>query len=99
MDDDGYLLVPLLCSYLHTARRSLAFRFSALGDRSIAFVGFCVFSQVQFQALQILGGQGTRSFSAWTALLFFPASSFAFPLYKWGVFPLSIVLRLAKREE
>jgi hypothetical protein len=98
MDNDGYLLVLLLCSYLHTARRSLAFRFSASGDRSIAFVGFCVFSRVQFQALQILGEQGIRSFSAWTALLFFAASSLLFPCTNGG-FSLSIVLRLAKREK
>jgi hypothetical protein len=55
-----------LCSVLICTLQgvTLAFRFSALGDRSIAFVGFCVFSRVQFQALQILDEQGIRLFSA-----------------------------------
>jgi hypothetical protein len=60
MDDDGHLLVSPLCSYLHIARRFLALRYSALWDRSIAFVGFCVFLEAQSSALQVLSEQQTR---------------------------------------
>jgi len=46
MDDDGYLLVSLLCSYLHTARRSFSFLVLLLhGIGDLHLLGFAPFSK------------------------------------------------------
>jgi len=46
MDDDGYLLVSLLCSYLHTARRSFSFLVLLLhGTGDLHLLGFAPFSK------------------------------------------------------
>jgi hypothetical protein len=86
MDDDGYLLVPLLCSYLHTARRSLAFRFSALRGQEYCICWFLRLFPSSISGLANTRRAGNKVVQRLDSFAFLFCFFFCFSLVQMGGF-------------